>query len=364
MALAFMPAANHQAAGLPARETTARCRELRLICMLAPMVPPSGTAQRRLFVIGSFVEAHCWFVAHAPGADESQHAIKYERECAGKGLAVALGAHRLGAAVDLLVAAGTDAAGDALIDLLRREGLSAAHVRRLGAQSGQGCGLISACGEPAVSVFAGANALLGARDLNEAQVALRHAAVVYAQLEAPIGTVRVALERAHAAGAQTVLNPSPWPAHADMQADGSALLRATRVLVVNRAEATNALNVLGGGPPASALDELQDDELESIWHRWPAGRWLIITLGAHGCVAYGSSGAAHRLPGHAVTARQPIGAGDAFSAGLCAALAQGRTMDHALRAANACGALAASRKGILDALPWRDEVRSLSGLVV
>ena len=35
----------------------------------------------KLFVIGSFVEAHCWLVARAPSNDESQHATAYVREC-------------------------------------------------------------------------------------------------------------------------------------------------------------------------------------------------------------------------------------------------------------------------------------------
>ena len=109
-----------------------------------PGTPPTPP---RLFVVGSFVEAHCWTVATRPRPDESQLAHGYVRECAGKGLAVAVGAHRLGAAVDLLVAAGADAAGDALVDLLKREGLSTALVQRLGAVSGHGCGLIAAEGE-------------------------------------------------------------------------------------------------------------------------------------------------------------------------------------------------------------------------
>ena len=64
-----------------------------------PGTPPTPP---RLFVVGSFVEAHCWTVATRPRPDESQLAHGYVRECAGKGLAVAVGAHRLGAAVDLL----------------------------------------------------------------------------------------------------------------------------------------------------------------------------------------------------------------------------------------------------------------------
>ena len=313
---------------------------------------------RRLFVVGSYVEAQCWFVTRAPGADESQHASAYARECGGKGLAVALGARRLGAAVDLLVAAGEDAAGDALLALLGREGIDSTHAHRLGPHSGQGCGLIQPQGKTSVTVFAGANALLGERELALADAALRQAAVVYAQLETSLALAQEAFTRASAVGAITVLNASPWPAWQTLDGDeAQALLAVTRVLVLNRDEAAQAFSA--SGHAGEAPEELADAVLRAFWRAWPSGHWLVITLGAQGCVAYGITGEALRVPGHAVVARQAIGAGDAFSAGLCAALTEGLPMPQALALANACGALAASREGILTTLPARDEAHAL-----
>ncbi len=322
-------------------------------------VPDDIPSAPRLFVVGSYVEAQCWFVTRAPGADASQHASAYARECGGKGLAVALGAHRLGAAVDLLVAAGEDAAGDALLALLGREGIDSTHTHRLGPHSGQGCGLIQPQGRTSVTVFAGANALLGARELGLADAALRQATVVYAQLETSLALAQEAFTRASAVGATTVLNASPWPAWQTLDGDeAQALLAVTRVLVLNRDEAVQACSASGHGA-GEAPEALADATLRGFWRAWPSGRWLVITLGAQGCVAYGIAGEALRVPGHAVVALQAIGAGDAFSAGLCAALTEGLPMPQALALANACGALAASREGILTTLPARDEARAL-----
>ena len=238
---------------------------------------------------------------------------------------MALGAHRLGAAVDLLIASGKDSAGDALLLLLQREGMDATHVHRLGAHSGQGCGLISAQGDSSVTVFAGANALLSERELQPAIADVRQAAVVYAQLEAPLPTVRAALQLGRAAGAVTVLNASPWPVEtqAARPAEWSAALAATCVLVVNRTEAVVWLGEMGEGLADVDLTAISESELTAIWREWPKGEWLVITLGAQGCVAYGRDGSVHRVPGHALVCTQPVGAGDAFSAGLCAALASG-----------------------------------------
>lgn len=305
--------------------------------------------QRRLFVVGSFVEAHCWFVPRRPGSDESQQASVYTHECAGKGLAVALGAHRLGAAVDMLLAVGHDPAGDTLLQLLGEEGLGTAHVHRLGPHSGQGCGLIDAQGDPAIAVYPGANALLSERELRHARVCVEQAAVAYAQLEVPLPLAAQALHWARAAGAATVLNPSPWPGDAAC----AGLLDAAGILVVNRGEAQCLLRSLG---LADALDAAPPP---SFWGLWPAGQWLVITLGSQGCVAHARSGAVRRLPGHPVPAMQPVGAGDAFSAGLCTALAHGQPMAQALALGNACGALAASRGGILTTLPCMAEAQTL-----
>lgn len=308
----------------------------------------------RLFVIASFIEAHCWFVPRSPGADESLQAHAYLSECAGKGLAVALGSHRLGAEVGMLLGIGHDAAGDELLKLLAREGLDAAHVHRLGAHSGKGCGLVDAQGCAAIAIHAGANALLGEPQLKACAAQLCRAAVVYAQLEAPLSLVAQALRAARAAGAITVLNPSPWH---EEDALGAAL-DAASVAIVNRSEAPPLLGRLAGARGDLALGGLPQPVLAALWRRWP-GQWLVITLGGQGCAAYSRDGRALRLPAHRLQAVQPIGAGDAFSAGLCTALAGGLDMAEALRRANACGGLAASRPGILQALPSAADLAAL-----
>ena len=330
--------------------------------------PSSDSAARHgLWVLGSYIEAHCWFVARRPQSDESQQASSYVRECAGKGLAVALGAHRLGAPVDLLMAVGHDAAGDAAQHLLQQEGLATDHVHRLGAYSGQGCGLVGAQDGSSVTIYPGANALLGAAQLQQATACIQRAAVAYAQCEVPLPLVAQALEMALAAGATTVFNPSPWPEAGLRAGAGARALAAAQVLVVNAHEAERLLASVAGwtapvGGAEPLLQALPPSVLQTLWQCWP-GHWLVITLGAKGCVAYGreqADGPLGRLPAHAVVVRQPIGAGDAFSAGLCTALVQGADMAQAIALGNACGALAASQEGILPALSQR---AALAGLL-
>ncbi|RZS33286.1 PfkB family carbohydrate kinase [Corticibacter populi] len=316
----------------------------------APRTPPAP----RMLIIGSFVQAHCWYMDRLPHSDESQLASRFAQEAGGKGLAVAIGCHRLGTQVALALAVGADAAGRALVELLHAQGIGTGLVQSFDGHSGHGAGLIDAAGHTLISVHPGANARI-AEVLSQpaAQRALRTASLVYAQLEVPAASVAQALQAAHRLGIATVLNPSPW------QALPPALLAAAEILVVNRVEA-GAL--LGGGPGECAdtarLLAWLERRLPAFWADWP-GRWLVVTLGEHGCRAYGRDGSRHAEAAHPVCQPQPIGAGDAFSAGLCHGLAAGLAMPHALALANACGALAASRAGILDALPQRHEVDHL-----
>ena len=135
----------------------------------------------------------------------------------------------------------------------------------------------------------------------------------------------------------------------------------------------------------SALFKLGEDEAAMIWGKgWDAeqcarhfqrinGGVVVVTRGDAGALAFdGESVVAHA--GYRVDAIDPVGAGDAFVAGLLAAILdrhRGRgdmrgflaadaseratTLAAALRLANVCGALVCTRHGDTAAMPTREE---------
>lgn len=89
----------------------------------------------------------------------------------------------------------------------------------------------------------------------------------------------------------------------------------------------------------------------------------VIKLGADGCLAVVRGGPAVRATGLPVaTVVDPVGAGDAFSAGFIAARLDDADLVAALSWANACGAASVAVEGDMTGLPTRPELeRLLSG---
>lgn len=328
------------------------------------MTPTPGAAPR-IFVVANFVMACCWRVSRLPQPGETFAASALSMEPGGKGLNVAIGTHRLGAHVDVLLGIGSDTAGQQLLDLLRRERLATTYVHTLGTQSGYGAGLIGDNGQNAIAVFPGANLLLTAAHAAQAEPAIAAAALVYGQFETSVPAVQRAFELARRHGVRTVLNPSPW------QAILPQLLACTDVIVVNEVEAISLLNLGTAltGHSTHQVGEALTPAASEFCAQWrlagnTTGRTLepllIITLGAQGCVAFQDGRDALALQTLAVDAVDTIGAGDAFASALCMALCnplRDRTeLTAALRRANAAGALVASQHGVLDALPSAGEL--------
>jgi 5-dehydro-2-deoxygluconokinase len=84
-------------------------------------------------------------------------------------------------------------------------------------------------------------------------------------------------------------------------------------------------------------------------------RTAVVKRGPAGVLAR-TAQARHSVPPVPVEAVNGLGAGDAFGGALCAGLLSGAPLPEVLRAANAAGALVASRLACADAMPTREEI--------
>jgi ribokinase len=252
-----------------------------------------------------------------PDPGETLTATGLTRIPGGKGANQALAAHRLGLAVQLVAAVGTDPEADTALELLRREGVGLDRLQRVTEPTGLALIAVDTAGETTIVVVPGANAALrvAAEDVAGADAVLT-------VLEVPDHAVTAAAQ--HATGL-FVLNASPArPVPPDV-------LQRADLVVVNRAE-------------YAALPDL------------PAARAVAVTDGSRGAMLLrnGTQVAAAAPP--PVSAVDGTAAGDAFIGAAVVGLLRGLPDAELLARACAAGALAATRRGAQPSLPTAAEI--------
>jgi ribokinase len=247
----------------------------------------------------------------------------------GKGANQAVAVARLGAEVAMVGRVGPDAQGARLRDHLADEGVDVEHVAiDDDAPTGMALIAVDGSGENTIVVSPGANAQVGAGDVQAAGEVLSGAAVTLLQHEVPASAVDAAIG---AAGGTVVLNPAP----------ARALTREVDVLVPNRGE-------------LARLARREGDPVE-LARGLERARAVVVTLGSEGVVVVESE-RAERIEAPRVNAVDSTGAGDAFCGALAQALADGAELVEAARWAVRVAAVSVTRVGAQSGLPRRADV--------
>jgi len=297
----------------------------------------------QIVVVGSYATGLTMKVPRLPTSGETLMGRGYRVDFGGKGSNQAVGCARLGAQVHFICRIGSDRFGDAAFNLYREEGVGVVHATRSGdAPTGVGFIVVEEeSGRNCIVIDPGANALLSAADVAEAETVLRSASVVLTQLEIPVTAAASAMERGRANGAITVLNPAP--AHSLP----ASLLRSVDFLTPNESEA----KVLAGYPPDAEVEPhvvAQDLIRSGVKH-------VVITLGQQGALLVNADSRTHFRTVQ-VQAVDTTGAGDAFNAGLAVALAHRSSIEEAVEFATFTGAMAVTKEGVIPSLPGLGEV--------
>jgi 5-dehydro-2-deoxygluconokinase len=155
---------------------------------------------------------------------------------------------------------------------------------------------------------------------------------------------------AAATGRETIhdldYRPSFWESEAEARRWTRQALAHATVAVGNQEEARVATGEDDHRRAASALLEL-------------GVHTAIVKRGPQGVYAMTQQGEELEIEPHALEVVNGLGAGDAFGGALCAGLVQGWGLERTLRAANAAGALVASRLQCAPAMPSREELEQM-----
>ncbi|CAN5486471.1 PfkB family carbohydrate kinase [soil metagenome] len=238
---------------------------------------------------------------------------------------------------------GTGPFGDRVRSALEAEGVAVLLDRTTGADTGFDIALIDDDGERTFVTVFGAEALLGAHDL--AGIDFGSEDLVHVSGYGLLGSTNAAVlapwVAAIAPGHTVLLDPGP------LGGDIPATVLAT---VAGRADwlscnLREALALSGTTDARAAAVALRE-----TW------RAVVIRLGPEGCLVAVDD--LESVPGFAVEAIDTNGAGDAHTGAFLAGLAAGESPRDAALRANACAALAVTRRGPATA-PTAAEVQAL-----
>lgn len=300
----------------------------------------------RVAVVGSYGVGLTMRVPRMPVAGETLSGGEFMSGPGGKGSNQALQAARLGADVHFLTAIGGDAMGQDAQRLWADEGVTGRPVVVEDAATMAGMILVEPSGENRIVIASGALDHLAPRHVDEFRDELAAADIVVVSLEIPVAAAVHALEVAHEAGTRTLLNPAPATALPD------ETWRAVDILTPNATEAA----ILLGLDPDDAASTTAEDLARRLHDLTRA--IVLLTRGGEGVVLC-QAGETTTIPATPVTTVvDTTGAGDAFTAAVAVALAEGADPVAAARFGARAGAHVVGHREVIPALPTRADLEA------
>jgi 2-dehydro-3-deoxygluconokinase len=290
----------------------------------------------------------------AEQAGPMREATTFRRYIAGAESNLAIGLSRLGHAAGWFSRVGDDEFGRAVVFRIRGEGVDTSHVL---SDATAPTGLVIRERRdvgPIEQVYyrrGSAASRMSPADLDAAYLTsarfLHLTGITPALSESCRETVFAAASIARAAGVTVVVDPNYR----------AKLWDPPEAREVLRSLATHCDILLPGMDEALLLTGQSDPETAARELHGLGPQLVVIKLGAQGALAL--DGNSHVTRSSAVPVERiidPVGAGDAFAAGLLSGFLRGFELADALGLANRCGALAMTSPGDMEALPRWAEV--------
>ena len=301
---------------------------------------------RKIVVIGSINTDMVVRSSQIPLPGQTVMGHSFMTTGGGKGANQAVAAARLGADVSLIARIGSDAFGELSIESLKKEKIATENIYTdSDAPSGVAFIVVDDRGENIIVVAPGANATLNEKDIQHAEDTIKTAGIVLFQLEIPMRTVAEGIRLAKKHNRMVMLNPAPATSIPE------EILHSVEIITPNQTEALTLTGI-------AVNDAVTAQQACDILHGMGI-LTVIITMGEQG--AYVSSNSYKGLVAgfNAGAVVDTVAAGDTFCGGLAIAIAEGKSLQHAVRFANAAAALSVTKAGAQASIPVRAEVMNL-----
>ncbi len=291
-----------------------------------------------VLVIGSLNADLVVRVKHFPLPGETISGDDLQIIPGGKGANQAVAAARQGARVAMIGCVGKDGFGSFLLDSLNSNNVDTSHVRVDESSTGTATIIVESNGQNSIVLSSGANGKVSAKDIEAFKL---DAKILLLQLEIPLEIVIHAAQWGRQKGMTVILNPAPA---SELPAE---LLSNTDYIIPNETE----LDLLSGVP---VIDISSAEQAAKVMIDQGAKN-VIVTLGDRGALFVSSNQVAYVEP-YKINVIDTTAAGDAFIGGFASALLRGVENMEAVKYANACGALAATKFGAQPSLPTKEKL--------
>jgi len=301
---------------------------------------------QQIMVVGGLNMDQTVWSDRMPEAGETILGEKFAQFYGGKGANQAVAAATVGGKVAMVGRVGNDAIGRQMCEHMAELGIDVQGVQPTdGVSSGVAVIFVDATAQNRIVVASGANDCLTADDVRAAFDKVGAPKVILAEIQVPYPAVACALSMGRACGAMTILNPTPVPEGEALEALKEYMLFAD-VIAPNETE----LAALTGMPVTDVDSAEQAARALLADHAFG----VLVTLGDKGSL-YVDDRKRIYMPPAPATPVDTTGAGDNYLGSLAAALAEGCTMEEAMRTAGVVSAMAVSRPGA-QATPTPEEL--------
>jgi len=296
-------------------------------------------------VVGSFAVGLTIRTPQLPIFGQTLFGSDFDMGPGGKGSNQAVGTARLGANSYFVGLIGDDKLGEIATELYAAEGVNTQYLKTTSDKAtGAGLIIINNKGENFIILDMGANTLIDAAFVDQAEAQIAASDVVMAVLEVPpVAGIR-AMELGKKHGIRTILNPAPAiPLPPEV-------FKSVDYLTPNESELRIMLSLAPDDPTP-------DSELAGRL-RAQGVKTVVVTRGEHGALIVNDDGEMS-VPTIAVDVVDTTGAGDAFNAGFAIALAEGKSLLEAVRYGCCAGATACTKLGVIPSLGKREQIDQL-----
>lgn len=299
----------------------------------------------KVVVIGSSNTDMIIQVPRIPRPGETILGGRFSSAAGGKGANQAVAAARAGGDVTFIACLGRDSIGAQAITGFEKDGIDVRRISR-DAESPSGVALIfvGENGENSIAVAGGANMSLTPEKIISDKDVIQSADILVMQLESPLESVEAAASLASEKQVPVILNPAPALPLSD------ELLAKITVLTPNESEAELLTGVI--------VTDTESARKTAACLRKRGVDKVIITMGSKGAFVSLAAGEA-MIPGFQVESVDTTGAGDVFNGALSVTLAEGKSMEEAVRFANAAAALSVTKLGAQPSAPIRPDIEKM-----